>query len=174
MALHGPLCGHITAVSVNLTPERTGCHAAQASDFDSFTLPELDAAISRSQGFLLREQKPEGYWIGELMVDATLMSDMIAFRHWNGRMDEKWQRKAVNHILSLQLPAGGWSIYPHGPAEVNATVKAYLALKLAGLPMTDPRMLRARQTALARWAGYPASTRFPSSLLALLGLFPWD
>ena len=145
----------------------------QASDFDSFTLPELDAAISRSQGFLLREQKPEGYWIGELMVDATLMSDMIAFRHWNGRVDEKWQRKAVNHILSLQLPAGGWSIYPHGPAEVNATVKAYLALKLAGLPMTDPRMLRARQTALSL-GGIPRLNTFSKLFLALLGLFPWD
>ena len=44
-----------------------------------------------------------------------------------------WQRKAVNHIFSMQLPDGGWNIYPGGPAEVNATIKAYLALKLAGV-----------------------------------------
>jgi squalene-hopene/tetraprenyl-beta-curcumene cyclase len=69
---------------------------------------------------------------------------MVAFRHWNGEVDEKWQRKAVNHILSLQLPAGGWSIYPGGPAEVNATVKAYLALKLAGVPIRPTRACCAR------------------------------
>jgi hypothetical protein len=40
-------------------------------------------------------------------------------------------------------PNGGWNIYPGGPAEVNATIKAYLALKLAGVPVTDPRMLQA-------------------------------
>src|SRR3989442_10936650 len=34
-------------------------------------LIDLDTAIRRSQNYLLKEQKPEGYWIGELMVDST-------------------------------------------------------------------------------------------------------
>jgi squalene-hopene/tetraprenyl-beta-curcumene cyclase len=144
----------------------------QASDFDSFTLTELETAIQRSQDFLLREQKPEGYWVGELMVDCTLVADMVAYRHWDGSVDEKWQRKAVNHIFSLQLPTGGWNIYPGGPPEVNATVKAYLALKLAGVPMTDPRLLRARQTAVSL-GGVPRLNTFSKLFLALLGLFPW-
>ena len=107
------------------------------------------------------------------MVDCTLVADVVAFRHWDGTVDEKWQRKAVNHIFSLQLSAGGWSIYPGGPAEVNATVKAYLALKLAGVPVTDPRMLRARQTALSL-GGVPRLNTFSKLYLALLGLFPWE
>ncbi|HZM06428.1 MAG TPA: squalene--hopene cyclase [Candidatus Saccharimonadales bacterium] len=144
----------------------------QASDLDSFTLPELERAIKRSQHYLLGEQKPEGYWLGELMVDCTLVADVLAFRHWDGRVDEKWQRKAVHHLFSLQLPTGGWSIYPGGPAEINATVKAYLALKLAGVPLTDPRMLRARQTALSL-GGVPRVNTFSKLYLALFGLFPW-
>ena len=92
----------------------------------------LETAILRSQEFLLGEQKPEGYWNGELMVDSTLVSDTIAYHHWNGKIDKEWQRKAVNHIFSMQLPDGGWNIYHGGPSEVNATIKAYLALKLAG------------------------------------------
>ena len=112
----------------------------------------LEGTIQRSQNFLLREQKPGGYWVGELMVDSTLVSDMIAYHHWNGRVDAAWQRKAVHHLFSMQLPDGGWNIYHGGPAEVNATIKAYLALKLAGLPVTDPRMLKAREVAPhARW-----------------------
>ena len=41
-------------------------------------------------------------------------------------------RKAVRSILDRQLADGGFSIYPHGPADVNASIKAYFALKLAG------------------------------------------
>jgi squalene-hopene/tetraprenyl-beta-curcumene cyclase len=133
----------------------------------------VDTAIQRSHSYLLKEQKPEGYWIGELIVDSTLVSDMVAYHHWNGKVDPAWQGKAVNHILSLQLPDGGWNIYHGGPAEVNATIKAYLALKLAGVPVTDPRMLRAREMALSL-GGVPRMNTFSKLYLALLGLFPWD
>ena len=40
---------------------------------------------------------------------------------------------ACRTILLHQLPDGGWNIYPEGPADINATVKAYSALKLAGV-----------------------------------------
>src|ERR1700743_684446 len=107
------------------------------------------------------------------MVDATLVSDMVAYHHWNGKVDEAWQRKAVNHIFSMQLPDGGWNIYYGGPSEGNATIKAYLALKLAGVPVTDPRMLRAREVAL-NFGGVPRMNTFSKLYLALLGLFPWE
>ena len=132
----------------------------------------LNAAITRSQAFLLTEQKPGGYWVGELMVDSTLVSDMVAYHHWNGQVDPAWQRKAVNHIFRMQLPDGGWNIYYGGPSEVNATIKAYLALKLAGVPITDPRMLKAREVARSL-GGVPRMNTFSKLYLALLGLFPW-
>ena len=133
---------------------------------------DLETALKRSQNFLLNEQKPEGYWVGELMVDSTLASDMIAFYHWWGKVDRQWERKAVHHILSMQLTDGGWNIYPNGPAEVNATIKAYLALKLAGVPVTDSRMLKAREMA---WSlgGVPRMNTFSKLYLALLGLAEW-
>ena len=107
------------------------------------------------------------------MVDSTLVSDTVAYHHWNGKVDKEWQRKAVNHIFSMQLPDGGWNIYYGGPSEVNATIKAYLALKLAGVPVTDPRMLRAREVAL-HLGGVPRMNTFSKLYLALLGLFPWE
>jgi squalene-hopene/tetraprenyl-beta-curcumene cyclase len=137
------------------------------------TLIALEAAIERSQTYLLSQQKPEGYWVGELMVDSTLVADTIAYHHWNGKVDARWQRKAVNHILSMQLPDGGWNIYYGGPSEVNATIKAYLALKLAGVSVTDRRMLRAREVAM-NLGGVPRMNTFSKLYLALLGLFPWD
>ena len=134
--------------------------------------PELQTALRRSQDYLFSLQKPEGFWVGELMVDSTLVSDTIAYHHWNGKVDPEWQRKAVNHILAMQLPDGGWNIYHGGPSEVNATIKAYLALKLAGMPVTDPRMLRAREVAM-NLGGVPRMNTFSKLYLALLGMFPW-
>jgi squalene-hopene/tetraprenyl-beta-curcumene cyclase len=131
------------------------------------------AALRRSQDFLLSEQKPEGYWVGELMVDSTLVSDTVAYHHWHGKVDPEWQRKAVNHILSMQLPDGGWNIYHGGPSEVNATIKAYLALKLAGVSVRDRRMLRAREMAL-HLGGVPRMNTFSKLYLALIGLYSWE
>ena len=134
---------------------------------------DLEAAVLRAQEHLLGLQKPEGYWNGELLVDSTLVSDTVIYHHWNGKVDKAWQRKAVHHIFSMQLPDGGWNIYQGGPSEVNATIKAYLALKLAGVPVTDPRMLKAREVAL-HFGGVPRMNTFSKLYLALIGLFPWE
>ena len=58
-------------------------------------------------------------------------------------------------------------------AEVNATIKCYLALKLAGVSVTDRRILRARELALSL-GGVPRMNTFSKLYLALLGLFPWE
>lgn len=132
----------------------------------------LDGSIGLAQKNLLSLQTPEGYWVGELLVDSTLVSDMVAYHHWDRSVDPAWQKKAVHHIFSKQLSEGGWNIYENGPAEVNATIKAYLALKLAGVPITDPRMLRAREVAL-HLGGVPRLNTFSKLYLALLGLVEW-
>lgn len=136
------------------------------------TASALSQAVQRSQNYLLSVQYPEGYWMGELLVDSTLVSDMVAYHHWDGSADPEWERKAIHHLFSKQLPEGGWNIYEGGPAEVNATVKAYLALKLAGVPITDPRLLRAREVAL-HLGGVPRMNTFSKLYLALLGLVEW-
>ena len=56
---------------------------------------------------------------------------------------------------------------------MNATIKCYLGLKLAGVPVTDRRMLRAREVALSL-GGVPRMNTFSKLYLALLGLFPWE
>jgi squalene-hopene/tetraprenyl-beta-curcumene cyclase len=158
-------------VSVSTETKRFGLEPQQPESVSQHW-PELQTAITRSQNYLFSIQKPEGFWVGELMVDSTLVSDTIAYHHWNGKIDPEWQRKAVNHILAMQLPDGGWNIYYGGPSEVNATIKAYLALKLAGMPVTHPRMLRAREVAM-NLGGVPRMNTFSKLYLALLGLFPW-
>src|SRR5437762_12425756 len=93
---------------------------------------EISDAIARAQENILQQQKPDGHWCGELLVDSTLCSDYVLFMHWLGEVDDEIQQRCVRHILKRQLPDGGWNIYYAGPSEVNASVKAYFALKLAG------------------------------------------
>jgi squalene-hopene/tetraprenyl-beta-curcumene cyclase len=133
---------------------------------------EIGQAISRAQENLLRQQKPDGHWCGELLVDSTLCSDYVVFMHWCGDVDAQLQRRCVRHILERQLPDGGWNIYHGGPSEINASVKAYFALKLAGCSVDAPFMHEARAT-IMRLGGIPQMNTFSKLYLALLGVFPW-
>ena len=91
---------------------------------------QVASAISRAQENLLRQQKLDGHWCGELFVDSTLCSDYVLYLHWLGEVDREVQERCTQHILRRQLPDGGWNIYFGGPSEINASVKAYIALKL--------------------------------------------
>src|SRR5260370_13500867 len=80
-------------------------------------------------------------------------------------------QKAAQSILTRQLPDGGFNIYPQGPAEISATVKAYCALKLAGISPDDPRLTRPRECLPAR-GGLPAANPYVKINLRLLDLSP--
>jgi squalene-hopene/tetraprenyl-beta-curcumene cyclase len=134
---------------------------------------ELRASIRLAQENLLALQAPEGYWIGELSVDSTLCSDYMLFMHWRRKVDPVLQEKLVRHIRSMQLPDGGWNNYHGGPSEINASVKAYFALKLAGHSPQAPWMAEARANIL-RLGGIPHMNTYGKFYLALLGQFPWE
>src|SRR5438132_9154834 len=107
----------------------------------------LDAAIERAVSFLRSLQHQDGYWLGELEADTTLESDYIFYLHVLGRFDRKRVAKLAEYVRRRQLQDGGWNIYFGGPSEVNATVKAYFALKLAGESPDSPHMTRAARRA---------------------------
>ena len=112
----------------------------------------IPAAVERAAANLIARQDPSGYWCGELTADTTLESDYILLQLWmHPPVDGEWNppttpliQKAAQSILARQLPDGGFNIYQQGPTEISATVKAYTALKLAGLPVDDPRLRQAQ------------------------------
>lgn len=134
---------------------------------------QIQPALSKAQQNLISLQSPDGYWIGELVVDATLCADYVTFMHWAKDVDPVVERKCADHILCRQLADGGWNIYPEGPSEVNATVKAYFALKLAGISQHDSRMAKARDRA-HQLGGIERTNTYARLYLALLGQVPWD
>ncbi|HEX8295449.1 MAG TPA: squalene--hopene cyclase [Chthoniobacteraceae bacterium] len=136
-------------------------------------LAQMEATVRRAQENLLRLQHADGYWCGELFVDSTLCSDYVLFMHWAEELDPVLQEKCVAHIRRRQLPDGGWNIYEGGPSDVNASVKAYFALKLAGHAQEAPWMREARACIL-RLGGIPRMNTYAKLYLALLGQFPWQ
>ena len=133
---------------------------------------EISDAISHAQQNLLRQQHEDGHWCGELVVDSTLCSDFVLFMHWLGEIDISLQERCARHVLKRQLHDGGWNIYFGGPSEINASVKGYFALKLAGYSPDLPFMRKARECIL-RLGGIPRMNTFSKLYLALLGQFPW-
>src|SRR6267143_5070820 len=92
----------------------------------------LEKSIERGANHLLSLQADQGYWQGELEADTTLESDYIYYLFVLGKADPQRIAKLANYVRGRQLPDGGGSIYPGGPSELNATCKAYSALKPAG------------------------------------------
>src|SRR3954466_13821085 len=109
-------------------------------------------AIRKVSTSLLRRQTAGGFWWADLRADTTLEADYMLMQLWlhppvNGVWNPPTRPqvdRAVQAILDRQLEDGGFSIYLHGPSEINASIKAYFALKVAGVPASDPRMLRLR------------------------------
>jgi squalene-hopene/tetraprenyl-beta-curcumene cyclase len=133
----------------------------------------LQEAIERGVQHLLALQADEGYWVGELEADTTLESDYIFYLHILGRFDATRVAKLANYVRRRQLPDGGWNIYVGGPAELNATVKAYVALLLAGDAPDAAHMARARERILAL-GGLERTNSFTRFYLAMAGAIGWD
>lgn len=133
----------------------------------------LEKAIERGANHLLSLQAEHGYWQGELEADSTLESDYIYYLHVLGRADPERIAKLANYVRQRQLPDGGWSIYPGGPSELNATCKAYFALKLAGDSPYAPNLVRAREI-VHRLGGLEHSNSYVRFYLALVGAVSWD
>jgi len=139
----------------------------------------LHSAVEKSTHALIGQQSPEGFWCGELTADTTLESDYILLQLWlhqpkgaiwnpptRGRID-----RAASSILGRQLPDGGFNTFIGGPADVSATVKAYCALKLAGISTESDSLRRARERILAL-GGLQAANSYVKINLSLFGLYP--
>ena len=131
----------------------------------------LLGVIERATFWLLAHQADEGYWCGELEADTTLESDYVLYLNILGRTGRV--PKLANYIRTRQLPDGGWNIYEGGPSEINATVKAYLALKLAGDALDSRHLLKAR-TCVHELGGLERTNSFTRFYLALVGALDWD
>ncbi|HSE94908.1 MAG TPA: squalene--hopene cyclase [Methylomirabilota bacterium] len=132
----------------------------------------VDAAIRRAQHHLLELQDPAGFWLGELEADVTITSEYLLLRHLLGTADRALEAKAVRYLRERQRADGAWNLFESGPGDISASIKAYFAMKMAGVPPADPAMARAREWILAHGGPVQANV-FTKITLALFGQYPW-
>ena len=150
------------------------------------TLQAGEALLAAAQGSirsasdrLLALQHQDGYWCALLTADTTLESDYILLQLWlhppvNGVWNPPTRpqiQRAAERILSRQLPDGGFNIYHEGPSEISACVKAYFALKLAGVDYDGHPLTRLRKR-ISALGGIHAANSYTKVNLSLFDLYP--
>lgn len=145
---------------------------------------QLSVSIKRAQEYLFAQQNLEGYWWAELEANVTLTAEYIMLhrilmhadpnnRYICGRDREAQIAQMARYILSKQCDNGSWELYYGDGGELSTTVEAYYALKLAGFPLNDPCMQKARRFILDK-GGVTKSRVFTKLHLALFGAYPWS
>jgi squalene-hopene/tetraprenyl-beta-curcumene cyclase len=130
---------------------------------------DLDRAVERAAGRLLELQHPQGWWVGELESNATMIAQHLFWHHFLGLRTPELDLKLANELQARQREDGTWAVWFEGPPDLSTSIEAYVALKLTG---ADPGP---RARAYIRAQGGVARARiFTKCFLALLGQWPWQ
>ncbi len=129
----------------------------------------LDWALQTGTKRLLELQHPDGWWVGELESNATMIAEHLFMLHFLGLRDPKTDRKLANELLARRREDGTWSNWWQGPADLSTTIESYVALKLAGV---DPGPVTLHY--VRREGGLARSRIFTKAFMALLGQWPWQ
>ena len=133
----------------------------------------LDDVLEQGTGRLLELQRPGGWWAGELESNVTITAEHLFFLEFLRLRDDKTTAGVRAELLARQRPDGLWAIYHGGEPDLNATVEAYTALRLAGLDVDAPELAAAKEFSLAR-GGIGATRALTRIWLSLLGLWSWE
>ena len=132
-------------------------------------LTAVDRAIDAGTSRLLGLQDAEGWWIGELESNATIVAEHLFWLHVLGLRDPTTDRGLANDLLARRRDDGTWSNWWEGPPDLSTTVESYVALKMAGVDAGDET-----RDYIRREGGIAKSRVFTRCFLALLDAWPWQ
>jgi squalene-hopene/tetraprenyl-beta-curcumene cyclase len=140
---------------------------------DRLSTESVRDALARAVDALFARQQNAGYWWAELQSNPSITAEVLLLHHIWGSFDRVPRARAEHYFRSQQREHGGWELAYGDGGEISVSVEAYMALRLLGVPATDPALTRARDFILAR--GGIARTRvFTRMHLALIGAYPWS
>jgi squalene-hopene/tetraprenyl-beta-curcumene cyclase len=132
-------------------------------------LTKLDRAVEKATDRLLELQHPDGWWVGELESNATMIAEHLFWLHVLGLRDGETDRRLANDLLARRRDDGTWSNWWEGPADLSTTIESYVALRMAGIDAGEKTLAYIR-----REGGIPRSRVFTKCFMALLGQWPWQ
>jgi squalene-hopene/tetraprenyl-beta-curcumene cyclase len=139
---------------------------------DRVKVNQIATAIATSQKYLLSIQNPAGYWWAELESNVTITAEVVLL-HKIWRTDQtRPLQKVEAYLRQEQRQHGGWELYYGDGGELSTSVEAYMALRLLGVPASDPAMIRAQAFILQR-GGISKTRIFTKLHLALIGCYNW-
>ncbi len=140
------------------------------------TRPVTDLAkgIAAAQNHLISIQYPDGYWWAQLESNASITAEVVLLHTvWGTDSDRFPRKKTEAYLRSQQCPHGGWELFFGDGGELSTSVEAYMALRLLGIPATDPALLRAKDFILSH-GGISKTRIFTKFHLALIGCYNWQ
>jgi squalene-hopene/tetraprenyl-beta-curcumene cyclase len=144
-----------------------------ALSYEMTGIIKVSDAIKKAQAYLLNQQHPDGYWVGELEADVSVSAGFIPLMiYMTGKVQENRQKKIIQYVKSKQCADGGWSTFFGGPGDLNVSIQAYFALKLSGISSSEPFMQKARDFILDQ-GGVSQANVFTKTWLALFGQYEW-
>lgn len=139
---------------------------------DRVKVNQVADAIAASQQYLLSIQNPAGYWWAELESNVTITAEVVLLHKIWGTDQGRPLHKVETYLRQQQRQHGGWELYYGDGGELSTSVEAYMALRLLGVPATDPAMIRAKAFILQR-GGISKTRIFTKLHLALIGCYNW-
>jgi len=139
---------------------------------DRVKVNQVATAIAASQEYLLSIQNPVGYWWAELESNVTITAEVVLLHKiWETDQGSPLH-KVVAYLRQEQRQHGGWELFYGDGGELSTSVEAYMALRLLGVPASDPAMIRAQAFILQR-GGISKTRIFTKLHLALIGCYNW-
>lgn len=123
--------------------------------------------------WLKADQKPEGFWVGRLQSNSCMEAQWILCQHVLGIDDDPKYAGVVRSLWRERRDDGSWAVYHGAGGDINTTVECYAALRAAGVPADDKRLVQTRIWIFTN-GGLPAARNFTKYWLALIGEWPWD
>ena len=132
----------------------------------------LNTTITAAQNALLAQQTPNGYWWANLESNVTITAEAVLLHKIWGTDSNRPLHKVETYLRREQRDHGGWELFYGDGGEISTSVEAYMALRLLGVPASDPALQHAKTFILER-GGISKTRIFTKFHLALIGCYSW-
>src|SRR5207302_1038581 len=105
-------------------------------------------AALRARDFAYRIRKPDGHWCAELESNTTVTAEYVFMNQALGLDLGSKRDGLVHYFFRQQKTDGSWGLATNHRGDVSTTAETYLALRILGVSVDDPRMQEAERYVL--------------------------